>query len=86
MKSFQKFRSRALNNDILKTVKGGIAISDGPCHDVSHECGVAYDVCTGECSNHESFMDCVWAINQGCSPLIGYDNVCINNCPIPPAL
>lgn len=84
MKNFEKFRSQALNGDALKEIKGGMGGADFPCHEVSHACAVAYDICKGECYDHGPFMDCVYQLNPTCSPLTGYDNVCINDCPIPP--
>lgn len=80
MKSFEKFRSRAMNGDALKQVKGGISASN-PCHEVTPECAMYYQWCASSCGDLDTWYNCVISYTWNCSPLVGYDNVCVYHCP-----
>lgn len=72
MKNFEKFRSRALNQNTLKEIKGGANA------DVPPECMPAYWNCSYLCDNPDILLwyDCVLANNPTCSPLAGWYEVC----------
>ncbi len=80
MKNFEKFQSRALKGDALKEIKGGMSASD-PCHVVTPECANYYQYCASSCYDLDVYYYCVLSYTMNCSPLVGYDNVCIYHCP-----
>jgi len=79
MKNFEKFRSRALNSDALKEIKGGSATLS--CHEVTPECTQIYRMCSATCGDLTNWFDCVISYGAPCSPLVGFDNVCNGYCP-----
>ena len=79
MRSFEKFRSRALNSDALKEVKGGANITN-ECDLLQPECKDVSWSCRGLC-DFDEFVACVWNYQPDCSPLYCWDHVCVYDCP-----
>ncbi len=79
MKNFEKFQSRALNSDAMKEIKGGVSALS--CHPVTPECANYYQYCASTCGDLDAWYTCVMSYSMNCSPLVGYDNVCIYHCP-----